>query len=310
LSLPLTDRPDAAWLPVDVTLDDGGTHITWMDLGNSAFAEPFFDDTYYVQKRRRTPTKVTSLDALRAAADASIPPAGFIFHMSRCGSTLLSQMLKEISGVRVYSEPRPVNAALLLAHESEAHRDLVRAMIRALCLADQRQRIFKFSSWTLLHSSWLRELFPDVPTVFVIRKPADVLASIAKSLPGFVEQRWLLRDAVRKHAGDRTDTLDDLEFAAVVLRLFLDAIASAAKSASTRVVDYTALVATATSTLPAFFGIEEKRVDVARMEAVTRFHAKALARVPFEKEQHAPDTFEPYVSRWIGSRYDELLAAT
>ncbi len=42
---------------------------------------------------------------------------GIVFHVSRCGSTLVSQLLKQHVGVVVYAEPLPVNEILLPPHK-------------------------------------------------------------------------------------------------------------------------------------------------------------------------------------------------
>src|SRR6185436_14373050 len=109
----------------------------------------------------------TSCKALRASLDPSCQPAGFIFHMSRCGSTLLSQMLKEISGVRVYSEPAAVNEALLLSPQLRRAtlRSLVDTVVRAFCSRSARV-FFKCSSWNVLDYALFDELFPLAPKLF------------------------------------------------------------------------------------------------------------------------------------------------
>jgi hypothetical protein len=300
---------------VNVALTDGRVTITCLDAGNNAFAEPFFYQT--IEAASLASPVVTGHEELRAALDRSFEPAGLIFHVSRCGSTLLSQLLKEISGVRVYAEPTPVSEALLLAPYLEYGelRDLVDTVVRAFC-APSKRVFFKFSSWNVLHYSLFEELFPAVPKVFLVRRPVEVLASIAKTPPGYVLGREPFAETVRRRAGDRTDALDDVEFGAVVLSLFLDAMAGAVHAnGSIRVLDYTDLPSAAWRTLPAFFGIPKDGIDVQRLVALARFHAKSYPfPVPFQKEDasmvvHAdPATLKRPLETWIGSRYDALIA--
>ena len=64
-----------------------------------------------------------AIDAREDTATRSMEPAGFVFHESRCGSTLVanSLMAMEPDANRVYSEsPPPVTAAKMLLQNSEA----------------------------------------------------------------------------------------------------------------------------------------------------------------------------------------------
>ena len=78
----------------------------------------------------------TGLEALRALdSEPSLDPAGMIFHLSRCGSTLVSRLLGTLPGVVVVSEPAPLNALLGLAPdeiEDATLIKLVRLVVGAL----------------------------------------------------------------------------------------------------------------------------------------------------------------------------------
>ena len=304
---------DSAGLPVGVELEDGRPVIARLDLGNAAFAEPLFRQT--IELAPDALPAFTPYDDFRAALDLSCKPAGFIFHISRCGSTLVSQLLKEIADVRVYSEPPAISKALILAAQLPRRevRDLLEAVICALCSHPGRV-FFKFSSWNVLEYSLFDEVFPDVPKLFVVRRPAEVLASIAKGPPGFVTRRDMFADVVRRRAGDRADALDDVEFAAVLLSVFLDAMAGGGNGPR-RVLDYTELPLDAWQTLPRFFGIAEDKVDMARIENAARFHSKSYPeRVPFRKQDESVTPadralFERYAETWIGSRYEDLIVS-
>src|SRR5262249_49488944 len=81
------------WLPVDAIIDEGRPAIEWMDFAGVEFDEPFFVETVARVKANDTKrTVVTDLDLLlqfEKIAD-NLQPSGFIFHASRCGSTLLA----------------------------------------------------------------------------------------------------------------------------------------------------------------------------------------------------------------------------
>ena len=83
------------WVPWKLS----NTLCEWLYTGNKKFTEPFFDDTISVCRNldeNRKPYKVVSDLQIMAewAGDINaLVPSAIIFHVSRCGSTLLSQLL-------------------------------------------------------------------------------------------------------------------------------------------------------------------------------------------------------------------------
>ena len=121
----------------------------------------------------------------RWPARPSVPPAGFVFHMSRCGSTLVSQMLAAHREHIVISEAGPIDT-VLQSHRRrpgigdeqriESLRGLLAAYGQPGCGSAQRLFV-KFDSWSVLDLPLVARAFPDVPWVFVYRDPVEVLAS-------------------------------------------------------------------------------------------------------------------------------------
>jgi hypothetical protein len=108
-------------------------------------------------------------------------PAGLIFHVSRCGSTLVTQMLGTIPGVRGVSEPEALSLYLLYcaqgtcAFEAEAFRRLIKVFGRGL--GPGERYVIKFSSWNLLFLDQIRNALPEVPWVFLTRDATEVMVS-------------------------------------------------------------------------------------------------------------------------------------
>jgi len=126
----------------------------------------------------------TGLQDLIAQAETadSLEPSGFIFHMSRCGSTLAAQMLAALSDCVVISEAAPIDAVVQLGR-ALAPEDAVRAL-RAMISAFGRKRagherryVIKLDCWHTLALPLFRHAFPDVPWVFLYRDPVEVLVS-------------------------------------------------------------------------------------------------------------------------------------
>src|SRR5437868_6806406 len=82
------------WLPVDLSFARSDVSVRWMDFGSASLTEPFFNMT--VERLRSPPLLAREMEAdlaslIRRAADLPpVEPAGMIVHVSRCGSTLLS----------------------------------------------------------------------------------------------------------------------------------------------------------------------------------------------------------------------------
>src|ERR1043165_3268008 len=82
------------WMPIDAVVVDGRPGLTWLEMTGVDLAEPFFQQTVDRVKskhpeRREVFTEFDTLVQLEKTFD-TVAPTGFIFHSSRCGSTLLA----------------------------------------------------------------------------------------------------------------------------------------------------------------------------------------------------------------------------
>ena len=175
------------WIPFELTPVGQRSMVRWVHPGTGTrFLAPFFTQSVQAMLDAHAPQKLTPLSALSEFETVNSPSA-FIFHVARCGSTLVSRSLAEVARHRVISEPNCVNQ-LLLAREigQEEKKRLLKGLIHALCgsAADTRC-IFKFSSWNLFFLQQIRSLFPATPCVFLYREPAAVMASFIAGPP-----RW------------------------------------------------------------------------------------------------------------------------
>ena len=96
------------WLPVDALLVDGRQCVKWMDVAGVSLDEPLFEQTVArVQRERPEAAEIVAgfetLIQLEKISD-SVRPSGFIFHTSRCGSTLLANACRALPGSIVVSE--------------------------------------------------------------------------------------------------------------------------------------------------------------------------------------------------------------
>jgi hypothetical protein len=273
----------ARWTPVKLDFSGPTPAVYWADLSAERFVEPFFDQTvarWASGPRARPPVK-TGLDALAALDnEPSLEPAGMIFHLSRCGSTLVSRLLGTLPGVVVLAEPSPLNTLLGLDRDQVDEAALisaVRLVVRALGRrrhGDERQLVLKCSSWNIRQRAILAAAFPDTPWVWVQRDPARVLASLLHSPPG-----WLGLQSAPRHAATRfgldaaaVPMMTRAEFAARAVGAMLEAAAT--DPAGCRCVDYAELPAAVWLSVAPHFGLDVDPAAIARMTAASRLYSK------------------------------------
>lgn len=175
------------WIPY--TYDWRKDEVRWC-LPQGRAVQPFYDE--YISHCRQhfvsaLVSPQSSLDSLLqyATRSAQFPdPAGFIFHLSRCGSTLVSGCFAEMEHCSVLSESPLLTEILLARHLS---RDDKKALLR-LCLylqgrpsANQPHVIVKWNAWDIFYWELIREIWPRVPVLLLTRDPVEILASHAKN---------------------------------------------------------------------------------------------------------------------------------
>ena len=311
----------SAWTPVHVHTTGREPVVDWA-LAGGPFTAPFFEeDAHRVMQHpfnqvfaRSTPLDV--LDRLRASTPG-IAPAGFVFHMSRCGSTLISQMLSRLSDTIVVAEAQPLDAVLRLRARVPALRDetLVtwfRGLMSAFGQprAGERRLFVKFNAWHVLELPFVARAFPDVPWVFVFREPRAVLASQARIpgaelFPESVDPAHLGIDAAAAHA------LPPAQYGARVIAALCDAALRYANIGRMRFVDYAGLPQAVFSDVLPFFGIEPAEDETGRMRDVARQDVKARGEVfrPREIDSRASPDIDELASRWLDPSYAALRAA-
>jgi hypothetical protein len=179
--------PPRDWLPIAVAAHSGAIYVDWARFSaeppRNAFCEDDIRRALCLPFNRafRYRTGLHDLIARAETAD-SLKPSGFIFHMSRCGSTLAAQMLAALSDSIVISELAPLDAVMQLGRglpEDDAVQALW-AMITAFGrkrAGRERRYVLKLDCWHTLFLPLFRRAFPDVPWVFLYRDPVEVLVS-------------------------------------------------------------------------------------------------------------------------------------
>ncbi len=292
-------------IPYRISFDTIAGEVLWTDMGASTFDQPMFDQT--VQHRLADPDvdplPATSTDALLVLA-ASLPPvkpSGFIFHVSRCGSTLLSNALQRMDGVTVISEAGILNmlfqAYLSPAGQSDTHpspskiKDLLLSVVKLLGHAQPgKPRLFvKFSSWNVLLLPLIRELWPDVPIAFAFREPFAVVHSLLSGKAGWAAF-WNLPAISAALLGIREKEAAALPYIEFVIRL-LSAIYQAGSllPAGTLLIDYADEKTANVHRLLDHFHLTPGEKELEDIQEILDIYSKATDRsTPFGQEAKSP----------------------
>jgi len=288
------------WTPVKVSFPGGEPVAEWIYTGSLRFTEPFFQDSARLAKRN----PFTALFRREMPLDAAesldaLAPTGFIFHMSRCGSTLIAQMLASLDRCVVISEAAPVDEVLqagLLVADLPRKRQ-VRWLRQVVAALGQRPRgteslyFLKLDSWHIHHMALIREAFPGVPWIFVHRRLEDVVASQLRQ-PGLPGAPGALDPRILGLCFEDIVTLDREQWCRRVLSGFLDAAAGFRSDPSGMFVDYSQLPEAVWGGIGSHFGVLFSEAEIKQMREAARFDAKN-PRQPFQPSPAAGDGNPP-----------------
>jgi|SRR5215472_13556627 len=314
----------AGWIPLRFYWEAGQGMVDWCYLGRNRFQDSFFEQTigecvrspFSLLFRHQTPIEV--LGEL-CEARPGIRPNGFIFHLSRCGSTLTSQMFAALPQTIVISEARPIDSTLRAArcngNATPAQRvDWLRWVISALGAqrrGDERHFFVKFDTWNVLELPLIREAFPDVPWIFIYRDPVEVMVSQmnhrgAHMVPGAIDPGVF---------GFQLASLASMapeEYCARVLAAICKAGLDQPKDRG-MLVNYRQLPDAVIDSIAGFFGLELTPEHQESMNRVTRLHAKNRAEGfrsdGAEKQARASDRIRSAAERWVYPVYERLESA-
>jgi hypothetical protein len=208
----------------------------------------------------------------------TVPLSGLVFHMSRCGSTLLARILGAPLNHLVVSEPEPLDAVIQWAEIADVPYPRKLLAIRAIVAALARQRdptwhrfFVKLDSWHILSHRLLRDAFPDVPWVFLHRDPVEVLVSLGKkpgiqSVPGMLPEKLIGIDNAMAIPHD--------EYCAILLACFCEAAIDAHASGGGMFVDYENVKSAAMDLISRHFGFVPDPAEQQAMAAITQVDSK------------------------------------
>ncbi|WP_256667837.1 sulfotransferase family protein [Pseudomonas sp. R-28-1W-6] len=174
------------WLPIGIAAQN--QVVDWCWFGEQRLHQPFYRDD--VERALHLPfnqafRRATPLQALLDWQHSSpgLAPRAFIYHASRCGSTLLAQMLASLPSQVLLSEPAPLDS-LLRARAASLPEAAKRSALAALLSAFGQRRsglerslVVKLDAWNIFELPLLQRCFPATPWLFLYRDPLEIAVS-------------------------------------------------------------------------------------------------------------------------------------
>ena len=202
----MTDFALKNWIPYKLVNLDGQLQCHWLNTRGIPFAEPFFDESIVkikgLNSEHAGTSSVSDLTLFEEWSNelSAVEPSAFIFHISRCGSTLVSQLLTTIDTHIVLPEVPFFDDLLRLPYQ---HSDFTAQTTSRLLMAAMKyygqkrsgteQHLFiKADSWHMFFYEQLRGIYPNTPFVLIYRNPNEVFSSLRRvpalqSVPGLIE---------------------------------------------------------------------------------------------------------------------------
>ncbi len=317
---PLSDglRP---WTPIRISGPPTDPIVEWAVV-SAPFTEPFFEQSAHLAMEapfnlafaRRTP--FAALERL-AAEEPGLAPDGLIFHMSRCGSTLIAQMLSRLDATIALSEAQPFDALLRshrLGGDSEAEGDLTARRLRALGTVLGRPRRGERRLFIKLHAAHVLDLalferaFPGTPWIFAFREPRAVLRSQARE-PGTEVMPGTIDPPPRGIERRDPAAFDPDDYAAQMLAAFCEAALARSSSPLARFVSYETLPEAVEQTILPWFGIVPSDAECERLREIARADTKREGAFEAARDrERVSEAIDRLAARRLDDAYARLRA--
>ena len=218
-----------------------------------------------------------------------VVPSGFIFHLSRCGSTLVSRSFALLTQCRVLSESPLLTQILLDSNLSETEKAKALRLsinLQGRLYKQERHLMIKWNAWDLQFWPLILSLYPSVAVLLLVREPLEILASHQKSA-GFHMVRHdrgqlfpLLHQAAR---------LSPLEYRSSVVQLLLKYGLTMAQLQRVLLIDYSELLPAICGKIAQWFGISLRPEDLESCLQSQAMHSKQ-PELQFKPDARAKQT--------------------
>ncbi len=312
----------SGWIPIRIYWKKSLPMVDWGYLGARRFIEPFFNQT--VDQCVSHPADIlfrhqTPLEQLGEimASRPGVRPTGFIFHMSRCGSTLISQMLAAVPENIVLSEPAALDTVLRAHFQNpEITGEQCVQWLQWLVgtwawrrQLEEKNLFIKFDSWHTPFLPVIQRAFPGVPWIFVYREPLEVMVSQTRRrgghmIPGVLEPQLFGWEPAM------TARMPLLEYGARALAAICGAARTHLEGGNGKLINYRQLPDSIWPALMEHWNLKFSDGDTARMMAAARMDARNPL-LPFEPDGHAKNALatpelRALTHQWLDGIYRQL----
>lgn len=291
------------WIPYKLHEQYNSLCCRWCDAGVKPFSEPFFDESLSrilrESKINRSfhSTSITDMMGEWLGKQEAVQPAAVIFHISRCGSTLLSQLLS-LNNKNISLSEVPFFDEILrkgLGQNDSPFLDTSLLLQQAVNWYSQKrtggeEHVFiKTDSWHLFFYTVYRKLFPSVPFVLLYRSPDEVIRSQQKrrgmqSVPGLIEP------SVFGFTSEEAACTDLDQYMALVLEKYFDKmLASANNDKHILLANYNEGLANISCRIFNATGIALTGTDAAFIKDRSNYHGKYPGETFMQEKEPLPE---------------------
>jgi hypothetical protein len=292
-------HPLQNWIPYKLTYTNNEVQCHWLNTFDKKFAEPFFDETIAACKGllrlnvyRESVSDLDMMVDWSAGFKEVVVPTAIIFHVSRCGSTLISQLLGMSEENISLAEVPFFDDILRLRYKNNNYSEedidnLLKASLKFYGQdrsGKEKHLFIKTDSWHILFYKQLRKLYPDVPFILLYRSPDEVLNSHTKlrgvqAVPGLIEPELFGFEA------EGISNLSLNEYTVEVLECYLKIYLKVAENDKLNLlVNYSEGIMPIMNKIASFSNVAISEADLHKMQERSGYHSKHPSKV-FSEEQ-------------------------
>lgn len=308
-----SSHPLLNWIPYRFDNKTENLSIRWLYTQGIRFTDPFFDETISkclsLAFNSKSCTSVTNTQLLIQAAEEieHLEPDVFIFHISRCGSTLISQLLGLndacISLAEVPFFDDILRNQLISDHEKE---EMLKASIKLMGQkrkGHEKNLFIKLDSWHVFFYDIFRKLYPETPFILLFRSPFEVLQSHIK-FPGMQAVQYVIEPELFGFEPDYISTLPRDHYTGLVLERYFQVYQEIiVKDPNTLLLNYHDGIMNIIRKMAVFARLEFEENELDEMEKRSGFHSK-YPNQPFSEKM--PETQIPSWLQTTMNLFEEL----
>jgi len=307
---------------VDAVVVEGRPGLLWMEMSGVSLSEPFFQQTVERAKangkdRGELFTEFDALLQLEQSLD-SVEPTGFIFHSSRCGSTLVANACRAITNSIVVSEANAIDK--LIARfitdrggiKESLYSVFLRATVRALAQrrnGNEQHLFVKFACCSFAQIERISRIWPNVPWVFLYRDPIETIVSNLAGVPPWLKDadRRVLASIIGASPNDMG--LEEL-CARTIGSLYSKAHSLA--NENSMLLNYNQLSVPVISSVLSFFKVSPAAEELDKIARAGSVYSKEVSGTRTftadadAKQRHASDRVREAATAWAVEPYRQL----